>query len=398
MKLPSKRTFLWLAGGLLLLAVLVIALRPTPWPVDLAQASRGPLQVELAEEGETRVRDRFLISAPVAGRVLRIDLEPGDPVSADETVLATFEPAASSFLDARGRAEAEARVRSARDAVGRAKADRQRAQAELDFWQAEAKRIQRLAEQGIVSQGDAEAASLELRTRQEALQGAGFAVRAAEHELEAVRAVLMDPGEGASGTLRLTSPVDGAVLRRLRESEAVVPAGEPLIEVGDPADLEIVADFLSRDAVRMRPGQPVIIDQWGGEEPLKGRVKRVEPAGFLKISALGVEEQRVNVIIDFDDPQAAASLGDGYRVEVRVVVWQGEDVLKVPMSALFRSEGAWAVFQLENGEVARLRKIEIGHRNAFEAEVLSGLEAGATVLVHPSDDVEDGTEVAEREV
>ena len=201
----------------------------------------------------------------------------------------------------------------------------------------------------------------------------------------------------AAGVLELRSPVDGAVLRRLRESEAVVPAGEPLLQVGNPADLEIVADYLSRDAVKIRPGQAVIIDQWGGDAPLSGVVRRVEPAGFLKISALGVEEQRVNVIIDFvEAPVERGALGDGYRVETRVVIWEKEDVLKVPTSSLFRDGEGWAVFLAVDG-AALLRQVEIGRRGELAAEVLRGLEEGDQVLVHPSDDVEDGSRIRPRD-
>jgi len=408
-KRPLKRLLPWLLG-LLIAIVLVLALRPRPLAVDPVEVSRGALQVLLEEEGETRVRDRFVISSPLAGRVLRIDLEPGDPVTAGETVLATFQPANPNFLDARGRAEAEGRVRAAGAAVGRAKADRHRAEAEESFWEAEQQRISRLAEQGIVSRGDAEAAELNLRTRKEGLRAAIFAVRASEYDLEVARAALLgtgranEPGDSGgavrrdpSGVLELRSPVDGAVLRRLRESETVVPAGEPLLEVGNPLDLEIIADYLSRDAVKIRAGQSVVIDQWGGEAPLSGVVRNVEPAGFLKVSALGVEEQRVNVIIDLvEPPTKRENLGDGYRVETRVVIWEKDDVLKIPTSSLFRDGEDWAVFVAEN-EISSLRRVEIGRRGELEAEVTGGLEEGESVLVHPSDSVEDGSRIRARE-
>jgi HlyD family secretion protein len=218
-----------------------------------------------------------------------------------------------------------------------------------------------------------------------------------------LRVRLMDmEGDGSGAEVRhpitIHSPVDGVVLRRLRESESPVQAGEPLLEVADPSRLEIVADFLSKDAVRIEPGQRVLIEQWGGETPLRGRVRRVEPSGFTKISALGVEEQRVNVIIDFEDPRSAwDALGDGFRVEVQVITWQGDDVLQVPTSALFRHQDGWAVFAEENGQ-AHLMTVEVGHRNALAAEVLGGLEAGRRVIVHPADTITDGAAVAERDM
>ncbi|MCB1035712.1 MAG: HlyD family efflux transporter periplasmic adaptor subunit, partial [Acidobacteria bacterium] len=372
MALNVKRLLPWILG-LLILAAIAAALRPRPLPVDLAAVSRGPLQVTLSEEGETRVKDRFVISAPLAGRVLRIDFEPGDAVQAGETVLATFEPTAPNLLDARSRQEAEARVRAAQASVGRAQADLKRAESEVAYWQTESQRIARLAADGIVSQGDEDQAELELSTRQDARAAAAFAVETARHQLEVARAALRytsaagKKGGEAPEAIELTSPIDGSVLRRLRESEAVVAAGEPLLEVGDPAQLEIVADFLSRDAVSIRPGQRVILDEWGGEKPLEGVVRRVEPAGFLKISALGVEEQRVNVIVDFKDPRERwQTLGDGYRVLVEVVLWEGENVLQVPVSALFRQGDDWAAFVLEGGRAHQV-KVEIGQRNGLEA-------------------------------
>lgn len=397
-----RRNILLVLGALALVAMLAWAFQPKPVPADFAVVSRGALEVTLDEEGETRVRERYEVSAPLAGRILRIELEPGDPVVADTTVLATFQPAAPVLLDARSRAEAEARVRAARAARGQASAELERTRAELDFAEAELNRILHLAEDEIVSRERLDSAELNLKTRQRAVEAAKFRLETGEHELEVAQATLTHSsaasGASAGGQdpMILTSPVDGVVLNRRRESESVVQAGEVLLVVADPSRLEIVADFLSTDAVRIDPGDPVYIEQWGGENRLVGEVRRVEPSGFTKISALGVEEQRVNVIIDFADPREAwEALGDGYRVEVQVVIWRDEEVTKIPTSALFRHEDGWAAFTVSDGE-AHLRPVEVGQRNGLEAEILSGIAEGEQILVHPSDEVAEGVGVEQR--
>lgn len=381
-----------LAGAGLVLVLLAVALWPERLPADVATAVRGPMQVTIDEEGETRVRERFVVSAPVAGRVLRVDLEAGDPV-ARGAVLATFLPADPALLDARARAEARESVAVAESALGRARAEVRRAQAALVLARSEVVRHRELARQQIVAGSLLEAKEAELRVTEQALRAAEFAAAGAAHERTMAQARLAPPAR-AGGAITIASPVAGVVLRRLRESEAVVAAGEPLLEVGDPRDLEIVSDLLSTDAVKVRPGSPVLVEQWGGEGTIRGRVRRVEPSGFMKLSALGVEEQRVNVVVDLQDPPGAwKALGDGYRVEVRIVLWESADVLKVPTASLFRRGEEWAVFAVEDGR-ARLRPVTIGRRNGLEAEVVSGLGAGATVVVHPSDRIEDGARVA----
>ena len=399
MKITRSRAVA-IAIALVVALVLAWALAPKPVPVDLEEVTRGPLAVTVDEEGETRVRDRYLVSAPLAGKALRITLEPGDPVLAGETVLATFQPGDPALLDARARAEAEARVRAAQAALGGARAERDRVAAEHALAAAEAERVRRLAADEIVSRGQLDTAMTSERMAAEALAAAEFATDSARHELERARASLLQAGgEAADGAGRSTlrSPIDGVVLRRFRESEAVVAAGEPLLEVADPARLEIVSDLLSTDAVRVSPGDRALIEQWGGGETLRGTVRRVEPSGFTKVSALGVEEQRVNVIVDFEDPRAAwERLGDAYRVELAIVVWESPDTLRVPIGALFRApDGAWAVYAAEDGEIVR-REVEIGHRNDLRAEVLGGLEEGDRVAVHPSDMVAEGVEFVER--
>ena len=393
-----RRWIFWTAGAIVAAVVVFFGTRPQPVPAEVSQVTRGPIDVSIDDEGETRVRDRFVISAPLGGRVLRIELEPGDTVVASETVLAVFLPSAPVLLDARSRAEAQAAVETALAAVGQAEAHYEQAAAEVTFSRAEVERYRRLSRDGIVSVEQMETSQLDLDTRQEALEAAEYAVRTALSELQAARVRLQRfSGRSAAAdgeTIEITSPVSGVVLRRLRESESVVPAGEALLEIGDPQQIEVVTDYLSKDAVRIRPGQEVLIDRWGGDRPLRGRVRRVEPSGFTKISALGVEEQRVNVVMDITDPpEVWAGLGDGFRVETRVVVWQSEDELKAPTGALFRRDEGWAVFAVDGGR-AVLRSIEIGERNAQEAQVLGGLEPGQEVVVYPSDSLSDGSRVA----
>jgi HlyD family secretion protein len=393
---PVTRKILMYSIPAALVVAFALGMRPSPLPVDTAAVSRGPLRVTLDEEGETRVRDRFVVSAPFTGRILRVELEPGDPVRTGD-VLAVLRPADVNLLDARSRAASEARVSTAEAALGRARADRERAKAELRFAESDFGRASALGQQGIVSKEAVESAQLGVETRRETLEAAEYEIQVAQSELNAARASLLEAGDTARGAeYEVRSPVDGAVLRRLRESESVVPAGEPLVEIGDPKNLEIVADLLSTDAARLRPGQPVEIEQWGGGKALAGRVKRIEPSGFLKISALGVEEQRVNVIVELaDPPDQRPGLGDGFRVEVRVVIWDAQDALQMPTSALFRDEQGWATYVLEGGKAVR-RRLEVGPQNDQAATVLSGLKEGETVIVHPSGDIKDGAAVAER--
>ncbi len=287
---------------------------------------------------------------------------------------------------------------AARATLGGASAEQKRAEAAFALARSELERHRELFDQKIVSRQALDAAETEARAAEETLRGAEFAMASAEHQLEMARARLLQAtgGAGAGRPIEIRSPIDGVVFKRYRWSEAVVQAGEPLLELGDPSRLEIVSDLLSTDAVRVDPGDPVLIEQWGGEETLRGAVRLVEPSGFMKVSALGVEEQRVNVVVDFEDPvEAWNQLGDGYRVEVRVVIWKGEDVVKVPTSSLFRRGDAWAVFAVDSGR-ARIVPIEVGRRNGLEAQVISGLEAGQEVVVHPGDTLEDGARVRPR--
>jgi HlyD family secretion protein len=384
-----------LVGAVLVVAViLAVALWPSAIEVDAARVSRGPMEMTIDEEGETRVRERFMVSAPVTGRVLRIELEPGDPVVRGKTVVARLTPAAAPLIDPRTQAELSAAVEAARSAVGQAQAERERSGTALKRAQSTERRLESLAQAGAISGDELEAAQVAVKNAAEAQRAAEFGLARAEHELQLARARLR-PSSAGGPTVDVLAPVDGVVLRRLRESASVVPVGDPLLEIGDPGRLEIVADLLSTDAVRVSAGDRVRIEQWGGNHPLHGRVRRVEPAGFMKVSALGVEEQRVNVIVDFDDQGEGGQLGDGYRVEVRVIIWQSDSTLRVPVGALFRQGVAWAAFVIENGR-ARLQTVKIGERNDRDGQVLSGLSEGQTLVVHPPDTLTDGARVTVR--
>ena len=378
-------------------AAIAWALRPTPLPVEVATVTTGAMIVTLDEEGETRVRDRYVVSAPVAGRVLRIELEPGDPVTANRTALASFLPTPATLLDARTRAELQARVGGADAALRASRAELDRVRAELAQAERDLQRARDLVGAGALARDRLEAAELTATTLRNAVARAQANVGAAEAELQLARASVAVPTADRSGSpIVLRSPINGVVLRRLRESEAIVPQGDPLLEVGDISKLEIVADFLSSDAVRISAGQRVLIERWGGGDTLAGRVRRVEPSGFTKISALGVEEQRVNVLIDFGNARDAfAQLVDRYRVEVRVVIWEAADVVKVPIGSLVRDGDRWSVFTVVEGHAVRT-PVTIGHRNDVEAEVTEGLSPGVTVIAFPGDDIANGVLVAAR--
>ncbi|MFI5214940.1 MAG: efflux RND transporter periplasmic adaptor subunit [Candidatus Limnocylindria bacterium] len=373
-------------------------LRPDAVPVDVAPVVRGQLRVTVDEEGETRVRDRFTITAPTAGRLLRSELDAGDAVEPG-TLLASIEPLP---LDARTQAGALARLEAAEATLHAARARVALAGAALEQARRAATRAEQLREKGTLSDEAHEQALLELTRHQQETAAARFAADAAEHDAEAARAALLaapdasaPPARGGgrpppTSRLEVRSPAAGRVLRVLEESERIIAAGTPLLEIGDPDSLELVIDVLSTDAVRIRPGARVIVKDWGGDGALEARVRRVEPSGFKKVSALGVEEQRVNVIADLAEPNPA--LGDGYRFEAMIVVWEGPGVLQVPASALFRQAGAWSVFVVE-GRRARRREVTVGQRGGYAAEIRDGLAPGETVVLYPSDRLEDGVRI-----
>ncbi len=399
---PLRRRALPIALALAGVAALVWWLRTPATEVDVGTVVRGPLRVTVDEEGETRIRHRYVIAAPAEGHLLRIALEAGDPVSAGE-VVARLRPAP---LEPRSRAAAEARLQAAHARQREAAAQVAKAQAALAQAQRDLARARRLHEAGTLAPGEREQHELEATSRARELEAARFAADAAEHELEVARAALLAPGLdpeapvtadptcGDAPCLALRAPVAGRVLRVNEASERTVAPGAPLLEIGDPADLEIVSDLLSTDAVKVKPGDAVEVEEWGGGRPLHARVRTVEPSGFTKISALGVEEQRVNMVADFVG--SPDGLGDGYRVEVRIVVWEAPDVLQVPVGGLFRCGEGWCVYRVERNR-ARRTEVSIGERGAREAQLLGGLEENARVVLHPGDRIEEGTRVRLRE-
>ncbi len=399
MKMRPTRLLVWVVIAAVV-ALLVLALRPQPIEADFTKVLRGPLQITLDEEGKTRVRDRYMVSAPVAGRVLRIEHEPGDSVDAGRTVLARFYPSAPQLLDNRARAIAEGRVKAAEATLEKQRVELLRAQAEQRHARVEFERSEKMHADGLLATNQMDSVKLQVETTTELVHAAKTGIKLAQRELETAQASLIQSGSASNSEnsiILLRSPINGVILRRLQESEAVIQSGEPLVEVADPDKLEIVSDMLSTDAVQINPGDQVLIEQWGGEKTLQGRVRRIEPYGFTKISALGVEEQRVNVIVDFEDVQQAwEALGDGYRVEVRIVIWESNNVLKVPTSSLFRNGEQWAVYQPDAEGLVVLQEVKIGQRNAREAQVVEGLQEGATVLAYPSDKITEGIMVVER--
>jgi HlyD family secretion protein len=383
---------------LAVIAGIVWSFVPGPVEVDLGRVTRGAMRVTVDEEGRTRVRERYVVSAPLGGRLRRIPLRAGDAITADDTAVAVVDPTDPTLLDARAVAEAEARVRAARAARERAGPDLERARAAHELAAKQLERARRLYATKVVSHQELDEAESRERIAAEELKAASFAGDIAQFELDVAEAALLRtrPGGADATGFEIRSPIAGRVLRVFEESETVVAAGTHLLEIADPTDLEVEIDVLSSDAVRIRPGARVLLEHWGGERPLTGRVRVVEPGGFTKVSALGVEEQRVNVIVDLlDPPDARPALGDGYRVDARIVVWEGEHVLEVPTGALFRHGEAWAVFVVRNGR-ARLETVEIGRQNASEAEVLGGLEEQDVVVLHPSDQVGDGVAIRAR--
>ena len=385
-------------GAGVALAIAWVLFRPDPVPVDVAPVVRGALRVTVDEEGETRVRDRFTITAPTAGRLLRSELDAGDAVQPG-TLLASLEPLP---LDPRTQAGALARLEAAEATRRAARAQVALASAALEQARRSAARAEQLRQAGTLSAEAHELALLEQTQHEQESAAAGFAADAADHDAEAARAALLaaqDPsphparGSGRPAPIsrvEVRSPAAGRVLRVLEESERIIAAGTPLLEIGDPASLELVIDVLSTDAVRIHPGARVLVEDWGGDGALEARVRRIEPSGFTKVSALGVEEQRVNVIADL--AEANPALGDGYRFEAHIVVWEGADVLQAPASALFRHAGAWSVFVVD-GNRARRRDVSVGQLGGFAAEIREGLTPGETIVLYPSDRVADGVRI-----
>lgn len=386
--------------GLAVVAGLVYAFMSAPVDVEVGSVSRGPLVVTVNEDGKTRIRERYIVSAPLAGRLERIELRPGDRIEAGKTLLSAIEPTAPDLLDERALAEAEARVGGAQAALGRAGVAVQTAVAELEFAQTEHRRLSEAVATGSATAREVEVSALMEQLKMQQRDAAVYARDIAKFELEQAQSALLrtrPEGDAGSGRLEISAPVSGLVLRVFMESAAVVTPGAPLVELGDPSDLEVEVDVLTTDAVQIQPGARVDLEGWGGEHSLAAVVRLVEPSAFTKISALGVEEQRVNVIADLVGPLAErVSLGDNYRVDARIVVWERTDVLKCPTGALFRDADGWAVFAVGADGRATRRGLSIGRRSDLEAEVLGGLGAGDRVVLHPGDTLRDGIRVKVR--
>lgn len=395
----KRKYLIWTGLSLALIALIGYGFWPRPTPVDVTTVSRGPMQVVLEEEGRTHVRDRYVISTPVNGYVHRLGWKVGDAVSAGQ-VMFTVEPAPSPILDPRSHARAQARVEAARAALDRAREQVSAAEADAEFAEQERDRVEQLFDSSAATRQMVDAAVREARRAQAQLVSAELGVEVARHDLEAAQTALAyaetNPANRPAESIDIRAPSSGRILSVKRESEGVVQTGQPLLEIGDPQQIEVVTEVLSSDAVRITPGMHVQFERWGGNSTLKGQVRTIEPVGYTKISALGVEEQRVRVISDFASLSTEGNrLGDGYRIISRFVLWEGDDVLQLPSSALFRQDDNWAVFVIEDGR-AHLRMVEPGHRSGLSVEIVDGLEAGTEVIDYPDQAIEEGSRVEPR--
>lgn len=383
-------------GALAVVAGIAWFLMPKPIPVETATVTKGRFVASVDEDGKTRVRQRYVVAAPLAGRLTRVRLKAGDQVAADEIIAAILPPPAP-LLDPRSRREAEERLGTAEAALERAKAVVERARAQTDNAKAELDRTRTLAGSGASTAQALERAELAQRVADRDLRAAEFQNHAAEHDLAQATALLGRYKEGVDAPAdpwNVSAPVSGVVLRVLQESETAVQSGTPLMEIGDPRDLEIVTDVLSTEAVEIRPGAEVSIERWGGPGILAGRVRRIEPAAFTKVSTLGVEEQRVNVLIDIVSPQQQWSgLGDGYQADTRITVFTQDDIQIIPAGALFRRGDSWSVYVAVDGR-AQQRSVELARRSRGLAAVRNGLAPGERVIVYPSDQVSPDVRVS----
>lgn len=389
-----KRKSIIGVAGVATVALIVVVMRPDPLPVEHATVEFGSLQSTVDEEGITRVRRRFLVTAPIAGRLRRITHDEGDSVTSGE-ILVHLSPLP---LDVRAEIQARAQLDAAVALEREAKSGVDAAAANFEESVRQQMRAESLAVQGLVAAEQLDLSRLAARTAEKALEGAQFRSQAAMYQVEVAEAALLasaasGPGPPDQECVEIAAPIDGNVLRVHEENERVVQPGTPLIELGDPANLEVVVDLLSTDAVKVTPNSHMLIEDWGGDTPLRALVRVIEPSGFTKVSALGVEEQRVNVLADFVDPPTG--LGDGYRVETRTILWESDSTLIIPWSALVRRGDGWGVYTTTDGR-ANWRDVEVGHRGAVSVEILAGLESGERVILHPSDRIEDGVRVSLR--
>jgi len=399
MRIPLRRHPAIIFIAVFIIGLLVWGFWPQPVLVEAIATKRAPLTITIEEEGRTRVMDRYIISAPVDGVACRLQLNVGDSVKQGQVLLG-ITPLESQVLDPRSRAQAKARVAAAKSALLAAKEQTLAAEAAAQLASKELKRLQPLVDKGLISRESFDKATTEVKTTTAAQRSAKFNVEVAGYDLEAARTTLQYSAATASGSpaerVPVRSPITGKILKVERECEGPVRTGEPLLEVGDPSALEVEVDVLSADAVKIKPGLTVLFDRWGGDQALEGTVRIIEPVGFTKISALGVEEQRVLIISDFTSPpEQWQRLGDGYRIEAKFILWHDNDVLQVPASGLFRYNNGWAIFVVENGQAKR-REIKVGQRNGLIAQILKGMKEGEVVINHPSEEVKDGRRVSQR--
>jgi HlyD family secretion protein len=397
-----KWTWMKYLGFVLLLAVVAYgfyaALAPKPVLVDVAHVTRGPMEVTIDEEGTARVRHVYAVSSPISGHLDRVTLDEGDPVT-PETEIARIHPLDSPFLDIRTRAQLEASVAAARSAVASAEFELVRTETARDLAFSAYKRMEQLAKSSIVSESQLERSLSEWQGQEALVDSARAGVAGRKAQLASAQAQLTQPGLDAGRVgnadccINILSPIVGVVLAVHARSEQAVSVGTVIADVGDPSDMEITVDVLSSDAVNIRPGARVEISDWGGPGTFEATVRRVDPAAFTKVSALGIEEQRVNVLLDLT--KVPPGLGHGYRVFARLVVWSSNDALQIPVGALFRDGGDWSVFAVRDA-VARRIKVEIGQMSAASAQVLSGLDEGAEVVLHPNDTLKDGSLISDR--
>ncbi len=390
-KKPRLRFLRWLAG-LAVVTALAIGFRKQPLPVETATARRAPMDVSVLEEGKTRIRNRYIISPPLAGLVRRTTLRAGDRVEANRTVVAIMDPSPSELLSPRNQSQAEARVQSASAALQQREAEVASTAAAADLANREKARTESLAGSGAISEKERDAADLTATIRGREWKAAEFGRDIARYELAQAEAVLQNSSAGST-PVEIKAPVSGMVLNVFEENTRTVAPGTPLLEVGDPSEIEAEIEMLSTDAAGVQPGAPVLVERWGGPAPLQARVRLVEPAAFTKTSALGVEEQRVRVLADFTSPLPdSPKLGDRYRIEGRVRIWHADSALQIPSGALFRRGTVWNCFTVEGG-IVRLRELQVGHQNGSAAEILSGLAEGESVVLHPPDAVHEGLRV-----
>lgn len=395
---PLRKHPVIISIAVLIVVLLIWGFWPQPVFIEAIEAKRAPLTITIEEEGRSRVVDRYIISAPIDGVACRQQLDVGDEVTQGQVLLG-ITPLESQVLDPRSRAQTKAQVAAADSALHAAEQQAEAAEASAKLAVIEHERLKPLVEKGVISTDAYDKAATQVQTTAAVQRSADFQVEVARYELQAATTVLeytaADRGEPAE-RLPVVSPIDGRVLKVTRECEGPVRTGDLLLEVGDPTVLEVEVDVLSADAVKIKPGMKVLFERWGGEQPLEGIVRIIEPVGFLKISALGVEEQRVLIISDFTSPaEQWQRVGDGYRIEAKFILWHEDDVLQVPASSLFRYKDGWAVFAVENNHAKR-RVVKVGQRNGLVAQILEGINEGEQVVNHPSDDVEDNRRVKQR--